>query len=232
VWKRTVAGRTLSFHLAGINNQNFLMRDAETGTWWQQVSGKALFGPLAGQQLEFMRSDELTFGLWKQEAPEGLVLSPVSASEADYAKKDWDTRMAKRPVPENLHGGEFEPREQILGISVATASRAYPLSVVLKQSPLQDTLSGTPLVIVVGPDGKSLRAFVSRSGDAAVEFFRKTPATEWALVDSATGSQWDFQGCAVSGSAKGQCLEPLPLLREYWFDWRQYHPATTVYHRR
>ena len=227
-----MAGRTLSFRLAGINNQNFLMRDSETGTWWQQVSGKALFGPLAGQQLEFMRSDELSFGLWKQEAPQGLVLSPVSASESEYAKKDWDTRVGKLPVPESLHGGDFEPREQIVGISVGSASRAYPLSAVLKQSPLQDTLSGTPLVIVVGPDGKSLRAFVSRAGGAAVEFFQLAPGSDWTLVDSATGSQWSFQGCALSGPAKGRCLESLPLLKDYWFDWRQYHPATTAYRRR
>jgi hypothetical protein len=228
-----VAGRILSFHLAGINNQNFLMRDAETGTWWQQISGKALFGPLAGQQLEFMRSDELTFGLWKQEAPEGLVLSPVAASEVDYAKKDWETRMATRPVPENLHGGEFEPRELVLGVAVGSASRAYPLSTVLKQSPLQDSLSGTPLILVVGPDGKSLRAFVRPAlREAPVEFYRPAQPGEWALVDSATGSQWDFQGCALSGPAKGQCLEPLPLLKEYWFDWREYHPATTVYRPR
>ena len=232
MWKRTVEGRILSFHLAGINNQNFLMRDAETGTYWQQVSGKAVFGPLAGRQLEFVRSDELTFGLWKQEAPEGLVLSPVAAFEAKYAKKDWDTRMATRPVPESLHGGELEPREQVLGLSVGDASRAYPLNVVLKQTPLQDTLSGTPLVIVAGPDGKSLRAFVSRSGGAATEFFQPVAGSDWALVDSATGSQWDFLGCAVSGPAKGECLEPLPLLRSYWFDWREYHPATTVFRRR
>ena len=227
-----MAGRTLSFRLAGINNQNFLMRDSETGTWWQQVSGKALFGPLGGQQLELMRSDELTFGLWKQEVADGLVLSPVAASESKYAKKDWDTRVGKLPVPKNLHGGEFEPREQVVGITAGSASRAYPLSAVLKQSPLQDTLSGTPLVIVVGPDGKSLRAFVSRSGGTPVEFFQLAPGSDWALVDSATGSQWDFQGCAVQGPAKGQCLEPLPLLKEYWFDWRQYHPATTAYRRR
>ena len=39
-------GRVLHFYLAGINNQNFLMRDKETGTWWQQITGKALYGPL------------------------------------------------------------------------------------------------------------------------------------------------------------------------------------------
>lgn len=227
-----MAGRTLSFHLAGINNQNFLMRDAETGTWWQQVSGKALFGPLAGQQLELMSSDELTFGLWKQEAPQGLVLLPVAAFESDYAKKDWETKVGKLPVSGNLRGGELEPREQIVGISIAAASRAYPLSSVMKQSPLQDTLSGTPLLIVVGPDGKSLRAFLRQAEGATVEFYQKSQAGGWALVDSATGSEWNFQGCAVSGTAAGHCLEPVPLLRDYWFDWRQYHPATTVYRPR
>jgi hypothetical protein len=33
VWETTVNGRVLHFHLAGINNQNFIMRDEETGSW-------------------------------------------------------------------------------------------------------------------------------------------------------------------------------------------------------
>ena len=41
-----VDGRRLTFRLAGINNQNFIMRDEQTGTWWQQVSGLAIHGPL------------------------------------------------------------------------------------------------------------------------------------------------------------------------------------------
>ncbi len=54
-------GLILSFHLAGINNQNFLMRDDQTGTFWQQISGRAISGPLAGLQLEPVYSDEVTF---------------------------------------------------------------------------------------------------------------------------------------------------------------------------
>ncbi len=41
-------GLRLTFHLAGINNQNFLMRDEETGTYWQQISGVAIFGSAPG----------------------------------------------------------------------------------------------------------------------------------------------------------------------------------------
>ena len=71
MWESTVDGRQLHFHLAGINNQNFIMRDEETGTWWQQVSGEAILGPLKGHKLREVFHDEVTFALWKQEQPHG-----------------------------------------------------------------------------------------------------------------------------------------------------------------
>ena len=76
MWETTVNGRVLHFHLAGINNQNFIMRDEETGSWWQQVTGEAIQGPLKGQTLRPVFHDELTFGLWKREKPDGRVLRP------------------------------------------------------------------------------------------------------------------------------------------------------------
>jgi Protein of unknown function (DUF3179) len=53
----------------------------------------------------------------------------------------------------------------------------------------------------------------------------------WVLLDSTTASEWNFQGCAVSGPAQGKCLERIPILKDYWFDWRNYHPDTTIYKR-
>jgi len=44
VFQRVVNGVPLRFHLAGINNQNFLMRDEQTGTYWQQITGLAVSG--------------------------------------------------------------------------------------------------------------------------------------------------------------------------------------------
>ena len=59
-------GRRLHFHLAGFNNENFLMQDEETGSWWQQATGDAILGPLAGQSLAPVDYDELTFATWKR----------------------------------------------------------------------------------------------------------------------------------------------------------------------
>src|SRR5215831_19179396 len=90
-----VNGLALTFHLAGINNQNFLMRDEQTGSFWQQISGRAISGPLAGSQLTLVYSDELTFGLWRKLEPGGSVLLPVQGFVPEYETKDWETQMLK-----------------------------------------------------------------------------------------------------------------------------------------
>jgi len=165
---REIDGLKLTFHLSGINNKNFLMRDEETGTYWQQINGAAVSGPLAGRVLTLIPSDELTFA---------------------------------------------------------------------RQSPVLDRVNGTPLLLVLGPDGKSFRVFLSRIDGQDAEFFLQAdssadPAAEkkdWTLLDATTASQWNFQGCATSGPAQGKCLARIPALKDYWFDWRNYHPDTTVY---
>jgi hypothetical protein len=228
VWKRTLSGRTFHFRLAGINNQNFLMRDVETGSWWQQISGKALFGPLKGQQLEPVSSDELTFGLWKQESPGGRVLLPVAKDVGKY-EHGWEPEVRKLPVVVSFPGSALQSRDVLVGLEIGGEARAYPVKTILAQSPLQDRLGGMPILLVAGPDGKSVRVFVSRIQGMDVEFFRKAGTTDWLLMDSNSGGEWNFQGCAVSGRSQGECLERLNGIKDYWFDWRNYHAGTTVY---
>jgi len=48
-------------------------------------------------------------------------------------------------------------------------------------------------------------------------------------MDAETGSRWDFRGCALDGKLKGRCLEQVYVIKDYWFDWRNYHPETSVY---
>jgi len=273
-----VDGKVLHFYLAGINNQNFLMRDRETGTWWQQITGKAIYGPLQGSALELVASDELTFGEWKSEVSGGRVLAPVPKYAKEY-ESNWEPEIAKLPVVISFPGTELKSRDIVVGVTLVGAnmngaSRAYPWNTLVKQSPVVDRLHGTPLLVVVGPDGKSFRVFISRIDGKDAEFFLKgeesepaaatsanastktkpggqptqtkppaqaanapstapaaTPAApkDWALLDTATASEWNFQGCAVAGAAQGKCLDRVPAFKDYWFDWRNYHPDTSVY---
>ena len=219
----------MHFYLAGINNQNFLMRDRETGSWWQQVTGRAISGPLAGARLELAPHDELTFALWKSESPHGMVLAPVAGRKKDY-DNDWEKEVAKYPVPVSFPGQGLKDRDVILGIEMDGQARAFPLDHVLKQSPVEDKIAGIPVVLVTGKDGASVRVFRSQWNGSDIELYRDSQSTEWRLIDSG-GNAWNFRGCAVSGPATGQCLEKINFLKDFWFDWKNYHPQTTVYSR-
>jgi Protein of unknown function (DUF3179) len=230
VWKRTSGGRVLHFYLAGINNQNFLMRDRETGSWWQQISGKAIYGPLKGSALELVLSDELTFGQWKSEVTGGQVLAGVAKDTKEY-DSNWEPEVAKLPVVISFPGTELKSRDVVVGLEIAGPGRAYPWDAAVKQSPIMDRVNGMPILLAVGPDGKSFRVFVSRVDGQDAEFFLKGDSKDWVLVDTASASEWNFEGCATSGAAQGKCLERVPALKDYWFDWRNYHADTTVYKR-
>ena len=101
----------------------------------------------------------------------------------------------------------------------------------VKEKLVKDHVGAEPVLLVVGPDDQSVRAFRDRipGVNGATDFYRITGKPGVLLIDDATGSEWNFQGCATSGKAKGLCLEPIPMLKDYWFDWRNYNPKTTVY---
>ncbi len=220
----------LTFHLAGINNQNFLMRDEQTGSYWQQISGRAISGPMTGKQLKLIPSDELSLALWKSEQPRGTVLKDVAAYAPEYAKPDWDIKMKKAPTVLSYARRGLAPRDLMLGIQAFGATRAFPYDDVVKQKLVRDRVGSEPVILVVGPDNQSVRAFRARLAGVRVtpEFYRNDDGT---MMDDATGSHWSFQGCATDGKAKGSCLESIYVIKDYWFDWRNYNPNTTVYGR-
>jgi hypothetical protein len=227
-----VDGLRLRFHLAGINNQNFLMRDEETGSYWQQISGLAVSGPLKGRQLTLVHSDELTFATWKAEEPHGTVLKNVPAYTGEYEAKDWDVRMKRAPVVIQFPEHGMKSRDLMLGIQAFGASRAFLYDQVVKEKLVADRVGGEPVLLVVGPDDQSVRAFRDRipGVDSVPDFYRLTANKPGVLLmDAPTGSEWNFQGCAVSGKVKGVCLDQIPMLKDYWFDWRNYNPKTTIW---
>lgn len=231
MWERTVEGRVLTFRLFGINNQNFIMRDEETGTWWQQVTGAALHGPLKGRRLEAVIHDEVGFAIWKSERPLGRVLKRDSKMGADdYEDWNWEKQMKKvRTVRPKPKGDRLDPRAVVVGVVLGEAARAYPFPSLRRQAPLVDRLGGEAIVLVVGEDKKSIRVFKSTVDGRALSFAAKVGELPLRLVDAETASEWNFSGRAVSGPLEGRQLEKVYSLKEYWFDWKTYHPQTGLY---
>ena len=222
----------MDFRLWGINNQNFIMRDEQTGSWWQQVTGEAIQGPLKGRRLAAVVHDEVSFGIWKGERPGGRVLRADPKHKDDYESADWERQMKRvRTVTPVKSSDPLAPRSTIVGVALNGKARAYPFPRLRAQTPVLDVLGGVPIVLVIGDDQKSIRVFDRTLDGRTLELMAKAGAQPLRLLDAETGSEWDFSGRALSGPLAGRQLTKVKALKEYWFDWKIYQPATTVYAR-
>lgn len=218
-----VDGRELHFRLVGINHQNFLMADDETGSWWQQITGESIRGPLRGKRLDRIDSDEVTLGVWRAEQPRSTVVRFVAKYRDKYSPSNWEERIGKLPTV-TPRAGDLEPRALVIGIEgPGGAAVAFPLET-LRAAKVINAAAGTePVVVAIGEDGKSVRSFSRRMDGRVLEFFHKEGG---GLADDG-GGEWSFAG----EGAGGKRLARVQNITEYWFDWRSHHPRTAVYRR-
>ena len=81
------------------------------------------------------------------------------------------------------------PHETIIGV-VNEEAKAYPLTKLTPQSPvLLDSVGEQPILLVVGPDGKSVRVFSRKVGTSTLDFYGSSLANAdnpWSLLDETT----------------------------------------------
>jgi Protein of unknown function (DUF3179) len=225
---------TLTFRLGGINNGNAVLRDEQTNSIWQQSTGEAIFGPLKGQHLDLIHSDELTFALWRAEQPNGVVLKPEAPYEAEYDPKDWEAHVERTHTVVDTSQSGIGPHELMLGVQThwGSPSKAYPVKSILNSGLIEDRVGDDPVLIVVGPDHASMRVFRAQLSDETtpLTFVRTAaPDPDVLMTDTESSSTWNFHGCAVSGKYKGRCLRPIDSHKDFWFDWLNHNPSTTVF---
>jgi hypothetical protein len=152
-YERRVAGRTLSFGVAGLlYNANFLMYDRETQSLWSQFRGDAIAGPLAGQRLRRLRVRQETLVSWLERHPDSKVLAPPSES-IDYRYSPFTSYWVSNRVPSRVDAQDerFHAKEVVLGVTRGGKARAYLGSLV--------TAAGGELDDVF--DGRRIRASYS-----------------------------------------------------------------------
>ena len=211
---------------------NFIMEDEETGSWWQQVTGEAIRGPLQGEFLEPMPYDTVSFEIWRAENPRGRVLAVEEGRVDNYAPADWAERMqGNTPVPgeQGIPSGDLGRHDLVVGIDINGRAKAYPLSMLQKQTPISDRIGDARILLAVAADGKSVRAYNRFLDGKELDLYAVVGAEPPAFFDASSGSEFDFRGVAVSGPLEGSQLERIFSITEFWFDWHEYHKDTAIY---
>ena len=94
---------------------------------------------------------------------------------------------------------------------------------------INDTLSGTPLVIA-GSSAKNLVvSFESRLDDGAILTFEPLQDQLPAIFIDNEGTSWDVFGNGLAGPRAGERLTAVSLYNAYWFAWGAFFPGAEIY---
>lgn len=204
---------------SALYENDMVMVDAETNTYWWQVSGAGIVGNLTGTKLTLLPSMTTSWATWLDLHPDTQVLADDQGSGPRYEVDPFENygtrldtgRTAFPTSPEAFEDTRLSPSTRVIGFDVADQPAAVA---VLANTPTVVPIEEASLVVLLdGTGGGGL--FSTELEGTSLDFI----ATGTGFVDTDTGSEWNAAGRAVSGPAEGSQLEAVPSRTAYWFSW-------------
>jgi len=228
VYNPVVDGKVQHFRLVGARQYNAMFEDNETKSWWYQATGEAVVGPRTGMHLDELPSEEMTLRAWLAAHPNSLVYQPDAASNEGYRMFGFAKWDSIRPPQGYFDSSQYtwNLRSWVVGVTSGKIAKAYPWSTVMKAGVLNDTVSGTPVVLIAESDSVSFHVWNRTVHDSILTF---NIADSTSMTDNETHSLWNWSGTCISGTYAGQRLTPLRAFREYWHSWKTFHPGTNKF---
>ena len=227
VFSSKVNGKNESFRLVGMSQWNAMVEDKTTGSWWQQATGEAIIGPLKGTVLDEFYVQQVTLAEWLDQYPESLVLQPDSSFAETYTYyEDYEDGKAEGALT-RYDSTSWNEKSWVVGLEIDGKTIAYDWNDLLDKTIIQNNFNGTPVLLLLGAENKSFRAWNRRVGTDDLEFVRSD--SSFMLTDLQTGSTWTDYGMCIEGQFQGTRLEGLPAYQEYWHSWQSFHANTQRY---
>lgn len=143
-----IDGEVTEFGVSGLlYNSDVLLYDRNSESLWSQIMRRAISGEKVGQKLTLLPIQHTTWQHWKAQYPGTLVLSDDTGYSRDYSRNPYQGYEKSRATyfavnhkaPDTYH-----PKEQVLGIEVNGAFKAYPFVELdkLGQSSFEDSFNG------------------------------------------------------------------------------------------
>ena len=202
------------------------MVDDVTGTVWSHLDGVAVAGELVGTQLEIRALQTTTWGSWVEEHPETTV--PAVDTGYGYFRATVGRGGLSPTFLQTLPALDERLAENalVIGVLAGDQARAFPLSAVPADAPLQDVVGGVPVVILEDTGGIPSVAYHRALTDGRVLDFERRDGT---IVDRQTGSRWNSMGLAIAGELAGVQLAFVTSFFTEWYGWAAFHPETSIY---
>jgi hypothetical protein len=236
VYDRRIAGKELTFGVSGkLHANSLIMYDHQTESLWSHLVGAAVSGPLKGAKLKWLQSMFTQWDTWRRLYPDSKILNTGRGSIFGLPRDPYESyyRSADTGIlPTRQSDKRIYPKEYVLGLVLNGKAKAYPYSVLSRQTVINDAFQGVRLLVVFEEESTT-GIILQRKLDGKILSFRKTqiPGQKGLFLrDDATASVWEgLSGKAIQGPLKSNRLEPLPMTPSFWFGWVDHYPNTELY---
>lgn len=225
VYSPIIDGKFQDFRLVGMDHFNAMLEDAETKSWWRQENGEAVAGMQKGKFLTELPSQQMTLKAWINRFPQTRIMQPDPDFKKEYASLEGFDYGTINGSLEGTSHNSWEPKSWVIGINIATKSRAYDWMQLKQELLLNDTLNEVPLLLVIEEDLMTFHVWSRIVNENTLNFVKSDSGN--VFYDSNTNSTWNYKGECVAGPLSGSKLSILPAYQEFWHSWQQFHPNTS-----
>jgi Protein of unknown function (DUF3179) len=231
VFNRTIddGQEVVEFGTSGkLYNSNLVMYDRTSKSLWSQAMAEGIVGKYAGTKLERVPFDVAYWKEWKQLYPDSKILSRDTGSNRPYGVDPYGDYYTNSDVlfPISNRDDRLGLKEIVVGFENKGQYKAYKLQEIEDNKVINDQVNGKSITLF------SSYPFMIRAYDPIAEGqtleFTYNPKSK-NFLDEQTGSEWNFEGKAISGQMKGKQLTRLPFDEGFWFEWVAFHPKTEIY---
>lgn len=239
-------GQVLRLGVSGLlRNSDLVMWDDLTESLWQQITGEAIVGELAGGKLEVVPAAIVRWADFRETHPQGQALSSDQGFGIRYGTNPYEF-YSSQSRPYGFFQGEIDERipalERVVGVTLETAAKAYPFSILAEQGVVNDEIGDRPVAVFwgaadtadaldAGDISEAAAVGSALAFDPVVDGRRLTfeKSGDDSFTDVETGTTWSILGLAQDGELEGAQLELLPHRNDFWFAWQAFFPDAEVY---
>ena len=239
-------GQVLRLGVSGLlRHSDLVMWDDLTESLWQQITGEAIVGELAGAKLEVVPAAIVRWADFRETHPQGQALSSDQGFGIRYGSNPYEF-YSSQSRPYGFFQGEIDERfpalERVVGVTLETAAKAYPFSILAEQGVVNDEIGDRRVAVFwgaadtadaldAGDISEAAAVGSALAFDPVVNGRRLTfeKSGDDSFTDVETGTTWSILGLGRDGELKGAQLELLPHRNDFWFAWRAFFPHAEVY---
>ena len=238
-----VNGEPTTFGTSGlIYRSNKLMYDRATQTIWHQFTGEPMIGPLAdsGIRLSFYPVEVTDWYEWRKQHPKTTVLDietgvlPVEAykheldPQAIYYDFFYNSDDTMFPVWNNSN--QLKDKEQVLGLSVGDAHKAYQVKAIKRARVINDLVGEEGVVVMASSYSDAARVYERSDHDFTLGPRETQPGDIPGELQDSNGVVWEVtEEFLVNKNDPSQKLARIPTHNAFWFGWSSFHPDTELY---